>query len=205
MTAGERDQSIHVAHDLGWFDLAVATATERGVFFDYALLYPEPYAAEVEAAAREFDLEPALIEAVIRQESLYRSDVESSAGALGLMQLTPGTLRDIAQSLGDGSSAAGDPLDPAVNIRYGAARLSLMLERYDGHVVLALAAYNAGPAAVDRWLPDERVDGDVWLANVPYNETREYVRRVLWHTVVFASLRHDRVDARDWLREVEPN
>lgn len=204
MDAGERDQSVHVAHDLGWFDLAVATATERGVFFDYTLLYPRPYAAEVEAAAREFDLEPWLIDAVIRQESLYRRDAESSAGALGLMQLTRGTVADIARSLGESGSSNADPLDAGTNIRFGAARLARMLERYDGHIVPALAAYNAGPAAADRWLPTEPVDGDVWLENIPYNETREYVRRVLWNAVVFASLEHDRIDARDWLREVKP-
>jgi soluble lytic murein transglycosylase len=204
LDAPERDQSIYVARDLGWLDLAVATATERGVFFDYSLLYPRPYAREVEAAADEFDLDPWLIDAVIRQESLYRTDAESSAGALGLMQLTRATVRDIANSLGDASPASADPLDPATNIRLGAARLARMLERYDGHIVPALAAYNAGPAAVDRWLPSEPIDGDIWLENIPYNETREYVRRVLWHSVVFASLEGKRINARQWLRKVEP-
>lgn len=200
----ERDQSIHVARDLGWLDLAVATATERGVFFDYPLLYPRPFAADVEAAADEFDLAPSLIYAVIRQESLYRTDAESSAGGLGLMQLTRGTARDVTRSLGDRAPPGNDPLDPSVNIHIGAARLADMLERYDGHIVPALAAYNAGPAAADRWLPTEPVDGDIWLENVPYNETREYVRRVLWHTVVFESLDGDRINAREWLREVKP-
>lgn len=197
----EREQSIHVAMDLEWFDLAVATATELGIFYDYGLLYPRPYAAEVEAAADEFDLKPALIRAVMRQESLYRADAESSAGAQGLMQLMRGTAGDIARDLGE---SRGDLLDPAVNIRLGAARLARLIERYDGNVVPALAAYNAGPAAVDRWLPEAPLDGDVWLENVPFNETREYVRRVLWHTVVFEWLEDDRVNARDWLREIGP-
>ncbi|HUF73275.1 MAG TPA: transglycosylase SLT domain-containing protein [Gammaproteobacteria bacterium] len=200
----ERDQSVHVASDLGWFDLAVATATERGIFFDYVLLYPRPFADEIEAAADEFDLEPSLIYAVLRQESLYRTDAESSAGALGLMQLGAGTARDMARELGERATVDLDALDPATNIRLGAARLASMLDRFDGHLVVALAAYNAGPAAADRWLPDAPVDGDIWLENVPYNETREYVRRVLWHTVVFESFENDRVNARNWLREVEP-
>jgi soluble lytic murein transglycosylase len=201
---GERDQSVHLARDLEWLDLAVATATERGIFFDYALLYPRPFADTIEAAADEFGLEPSLIYAVVRQESLYRTDAESSAGALGLMQLRSGTAGDVARSLGDAAPAEVDRLDPATNVRLGAARLASMLDRFDGHLVPALAAYNAGPAAVDRWLPDAPMDGDLWLENVPYNETREYVRRVLWHTVVFESLEDDRVNARDWLRAVEP-
>jgi soluble lytic murein transglycosylase len=200
----EQLQSIHLAAGLDWYDLAVATATELGQFFDYALLYPRPYRDIVDAAAKEFDLPSALIYAVMRQESLYRADAESAAGALGLMQLTRGTAEDVARLSGLPGSRGRDLLDPANNIRLGAARLAQLIERYDGHIVPALAAYNAGPAAADRWLPPEPLDGDIWLENVPYNETREYVRRVLWHTVVFEWLDDRRVQARDWLRPVRP-
>jgi soluble lytic murein transglycosylase len=120
------------------------------------------------------------------------------------MQLGAGTARDVAGELGERAPVDLDALDPATNIRLGAARLAGLLDRFDGHLVVALAAYNAGPAAADRWLPDAPVDGDIWLENVPYNETREYVRRVLWHTIVFASFENDRINPRDWLREVEP-
>lgn len=203
-TPAERDQSVHLASELGWFDLAIATATELRIFYDYELLYPRPHAEAVDAAAREFDLEPALLYAVMRQESLYRPDAESAAGARGLMQLRPGTAAGIARSLGAGPPGTFDLLEPATNIRIGAAELARLLERYDGHLVVALAAYNAGPAAADRWLPPEPVAGDVWLENVPFNETRDYVRRVLWNIVVFEWLENDRVDARDWLEPVGP-
>jgi len=200
----ERAQSVHLAMTIGWFDLAVATATEHDVFFDYELLYPTPFAEAVEAAAREFDLERSLLFAVIRQESLYRVDAVSSAGATGLMQLQPGTAGDVARDLGNDAPSRVDLLDPAVNVRLGAARLAALIERFDDNIVPALAAYNAGPAAADRWLPPEPLDGDIWLENVPYNETREYVRRVLWHTVVFESLAGERLNPGDWLQEVEP-
>lgn len=203
LDAHERAQSIHLAMTLGWYDLAVATATELGVFNDYALLYPMPYADEVAAAAEEFDLEPALIYAVMRQESLFRVDAESSAGARGLMQLRAGTAQGAAARLGSAGPGNPDLLDPRTNIRLGAAELARLLERYDGGIAPALAAYNAGPAAADRWLPAEPVAGDVWLENVPFNETREYVRRVLWHSVVFDWLDGGRgTDAREWLEEV---
>lgn len=204
MSPARRTQAVHVARDLGWLDLAIAAATEQGIFFDYELLYPRPYAAAVQAAADEFDLDPSLIYAVMRQESLYRADAESPAGARGLMQVRRGTAADIASGLENFGPGPIDLLDPSTNIRLGAARLRLMLDRYDDHVVLALAAYNAGPAAADRWLPDRPMASDVWLANVPYNETREYVRRVLWHTVVFESLENRRVNVRHWLQNVEP-
>jgi soluble lytic murein transglycosylase len=200
----ERRQSIHLAAEIAWYDLAIVTATELGIFFDYTLLYPRPYVDEIEAAADEFDVEPSLIYAVMRQESLYRPDAVSGAGATGLMQLQRGTAGDVARNLGDAAPATVDVLDPPTNIRLGTARLASMLDRYDGHIVPALAAYNAGPAATDRWLPDSAIDGDVWLENIPYNETREYVRRVLWHSVVFEWLNDDHVNAREWLREVEP-
>jgi soluble lytic murein transglycosylase len=200
----ERRQSVHLAADIGWYDLAIVTATELGIFFDYQLLYPTPYREQIEAAADEFDIEPSLIQAVMRQESLYRPDVVSGAGAIGLMQLLRGTATDVARTLGHPAPASVDVLDPATNIRLGAARLASMLARYDGHIVPALAAYNAGPSAADRWLPDTGMDADIWLEDVPFNETREYVRRVLWHSVVFAWRNDERVDARDWLREIEP-
>jgi soluble lytic murein transglycosylase len=202
--AEERAQSIHLAMTIGWFDLAVATATEHDVFFDYELLYPTPFTEAVESAAREFGLERSLLYAVIRQESLYRVDAVSSAGATGLMQLRPGTARDVARDLGADAPSRVDLLDPTVNVRLGAARLAALLERFDDGIVPALAAYNAGPAAADRWLPPEPLDGDIWLENVPYNETREYVRRVLWHTVVFESLAGSRLNPGHWLQEVEP-
>jgi soluble lytic murein transglycosylase len=198
----DRAQSIHLAFNLGWYDLAIATATELGIYFDYELLYPRPHAAAVAAAAAESGLDPWLIHAVMRQESLYRADAESPAGALGLMQLQRGTAREVSRQLGITVAGGLDPLVPEAGIRLGAARLASLIERYEGHIVPALAAYNAGPAAVDRWLPEEPVAGDVWLENVPFNETREYVRRVLWHSVVFAWLAGERVDARGWLQEI---
>lgn len=204
LTASESAQAARLSAELGWFDVTIAMATELGIFYDYELLFPRPFADEVEAAADEFDIDVSLIYAVMRQESLYRPDAESSAGARGLMQLTPSTARNIVATFDDVPGGNFDLLDPALNIRLGTAELARLLERYDGHIVPALAAYNAGPGAADRWLPDSELPADVWLENVPFNETREYVRRVLWNSVVFEWLEDDRVNARDWLEPVQP-
>ena len=80
-----------------------------------------------------------------------------------------------------------------------------MLDRFDGQLPLALAAYNAGPGAVQRWLPARAMDPDIWIENIPYNETRTYVLRILWHTIVFAWLRDPQArDTQDWLNAVKP-
>jgi soluble lytic murein transglycosylase len=90
--------------------------------------------------------------------------------------------------------------DPAVNVPLGAAELRAMLDRFDGVLPVALAAYNAGPNAAARWLPPSARDADVWIENIPYNETRTYVQRVLWHSVVFAWLASgEPQDTQSWL------
>jgi soluble lytic murein transglycosylase len=196
-------QAIHLAARLEVYDIAVSMATSHGQFNDYALLYPRPYPDEVAAAARMTNVEPYLLYGVLRQESLFRPDASSSAGALGVAQLTPATARETARRWSLPAPNRDDLLDPTVNITLGAARVAELLERFDGKLPVALGAYNAGEAAAARWLPARAIDSDVWIENIPYNETRAYVRRVLWHSVVFKWLetgRPQRVD--DWLGKI---
>lgn len=200
-----RPQAIHLAARWGWYHQAVAVATGEQVFNDYALLYPRPYDAEVAAAAELSGLPVPLIYGVIRQESLYRSDALSSAGARGLMQMLPETARRTARQWSRSPPAPDSLFDPAVNVLLGAAHLKDLLTRFDGQLPLALAAYNAGPGAAQRWLPARPLDPDIWIENIPYNETRTYVQRILWHTVVFAWLPGQQPqDTRSWLTSVKP-
>lgn len=118
-----------------------------------------PYAAEIDAAAARYGLDPALLAGLIRQESGFDPNARSGAGAVGLTQLMPGT----AAALG-----VADPTDPAQSIDGGARYLRQMLDRFGGDPIKALAAYNAGPGAVER-------SGGV----PPYSETQTYVQRVL--------------------------
>lgn len=120
---------------------------------------PSRYSNIIQTAAQRNHLDPALLDAVIGQESGFRADVVSGAGAVGLMQLMPATARELGVS---------DPFDPAQNVEGGAKYLRSLLDRYDGRLDLALAAYNAGPGAVDRF-------GGV----PPYRETQEYVSSVM--------------------------
>jgi soluble lytic murein transglycosylase len=188
-----RSQAIHLAAQWGWYDQAVATATQQRIFNDYALLYPQPYDREVQNAARMTSLPPELIYGLLRQESLYRADAVSSAGARGLLQLLPETARSTARAWKQPLPSTQDLLNPRVNVPLGAAQLRMLHDRFNGQTPVALAGYNAGPNAAARWLPPETIDADIWVENIPYNETRTYVQRVLWHSLVFA-----------WLRTGEP-
>jgi soluble lytic murein transglycosylase len=148
-------------------------------------------------------LEPHVLYGVLRQESLFRPDAASSAGAFGIAQLTPATARETARRWRLPVPTRSDLFDPTVNITLGAARVAELLERFDRQLPAALGAYNAGEAAAKRWLPPHAIDSDVWIENIPYNETRAYVRRVLWHSLVFRWLETGRSQsARDWLGEI---
>lgn len=193
-------QAVHLAAQLEIYDVAVATATSHGRFNDYALLYPRPHADAVAAAVKLTDVEPPLLYGVMRQESLFRTDAASSAGALGIAQLTPGTARDTARRWELPAPQRSELFDPAVNITLAAAHVAELLRRFDSALPVAVGAYNAGEAAARRWLPDKSVDSDVWIENIPYNETRAYVRRVLWHSLVYRWLETGEPQStRDWI------
>jgi soluble lytic murein transglycosylase len=141
---------------------------------------------------------------VLRQESLFRADAASSAGALGVAQLTPQTARETARRWKLPAPTRADLFDPRINITLGAARVAELLEQFDEQLPVALGAYNAGASAAARWLPPRSTDSDVWIENIPYNETRAYVRRVLWHSLVFAWLETGRPQSTvDWLRKID--
>lgn len=200
-----KTQAIHLAARWGLYDIAVATATSQGVFNDYPLLYPRPFHDEVKAATKLTALDQPLLYGVLRQESLFRPDATSLAGALGLAQLRHATAQITAGLWQLPAPSRADLYDPATNIRLGAARLTTLLKKYDAEIPVALAAYNAGENAAERWLPEQPIDSDIWIENIPYNETRAYVRRVLWHSVVFDWLEHGRPKStRRWLGQVNP-
>ncbi len=185
MSEADKLAAALLAHDWDWHDRAVYTVAGTSFRGDYALRFPMPFAEHVSAAARDFTLEPALIYGVLRRESAYRADARSRAGALGLMQLMPGTARGVARALGTQVQRA-DLLRPATNIRFGSKYFRDMLDRFGENQALAAAAYNAGPHRVQRWLPRERArSADAWVDTLPFRETRGYVRAVLAYATIF--------------------
>jgi soluble lytic murein transglycosylase len=133
------------------------------------LWYPLRYSDIVRGHARNYDLNPALLAAVIEQESKFNADAKSSAGAIGLMQLQPATAKGIALRTGGTKFVLSDLYNPEINVRYGAWYLHHLLLKYRNEQ-LALAAYNAGQENVDRW----RAEGE----GVQFPETRAYIDKV---------------------------
>lgn len=134
------------------------------------LWYPLRYASIVRGHATQEHLDPALLAAVIESESKFDPDARSSAGAVGLMQLTPATAKGIAEYTGGTAFRLSDLTDPEINVRYGSWYLRRLLDKYRGNERLALAAYNAGEQNVDAW----RAAGE----GIQFPETRAYVDRV---------------------------
>jgi peptidoglycan lytic transglycosylase len=144
--------------------------------FDHAineLTLPLQHEDVIRQQAREKDVDAALIAAVIYAESKFQ-DQESSAGARGLMQITPEAAATIAKNSEATSFELNDLGDPEINIRYGTFLLHELLERYDGDEAAALAAYNAGPGNADKW-----GGADLSVEDIPFPETRAYVEEVL--------------------------
>jgi soluble lytic murein transglycosylase len=135
-------------------------------------IYPLRYEETIRQASEENDLEPAFVAAVIYTESRFRPDVKSHQGAYGLMQLLPQSARYIERN----SGIEGDFRDPQVNIRLGTWFLGYLNDRYDGDERLMLAAYNSGEGSVDAWTSDKGFDIE---KDIPYKETRQYVKRAL--------------------------
>jgi soluble lytic murein transglycosylase len=175
-----------VGQRLGLVTESIFTLARSDYWDDIDLRFPLLYTELVGERAEAHGLPPEWVYAVIRQESAFDADVASHAGAVGLMQLMPGTARDMARAAGLSAPGRMDLIDPALNIALGTRYLALMRERFGGNQVLATAAYNAGPGAVSRWLPDAPVAADLWLSEIPYRETRDYVRRVLTYRVIYA-------------------
>jgi len=155
--------------------LAVAYLIANGTF-DHAikeLTLPLHHEDVIRQQANEKGVDAALIAAVIYSESKF-SDAESSAGARGLMQITPEAAATIARNSNATTFELKDLGDPEINIRYGTFLLRELLDRYDGDEAAALAAYNAGPGNADKW-----GGADLNVADIPFPETRAYVEEVL--------------------------
>ena len=151
-------------------------------------IWPWPRRGAVEAEAREFGVDPMLFAGLVRQESTFDLEALSRAGARGLAQLMPVTAAQAARGL-DVTFYPEWLTVPDLNLHLGASHLGMLLRRYHGRVEVAIAAYNAGPVPVDRWIARPGAeDADQFIEQIPYPETRSYVRSVLRNRAIYRAL-----------------
>jgi len=197
--------AARLARDWHWPAVAIATVATAGEWDDMALRFPVLYWEDIETNARQHQLSPALLLGIIRQESAFDPYAESSASARGLMQVLPETGRQMAELLRDDGSKTRDLFQPASNIRYGSYYVRRLLNQFDNHPMLAIAAYNAGPGRVKRWRPAKTLPADIWMETIPYKETRNYVASVMAYALLYQQ-RLQKQDLRmvDMMADVRP-
>ena len=178
--------AAQLANKWGWHDRSIITLALAQHWDDLELRFPLAHKKYIEQQAKREKINPAWAFAVIRQESAFTTDARSSAGALGLMQLMPRTAQQVARSLRIKRHKRQDLLNSNVNIRLGIRYLRKLSQHFTGNSVLATAAYNAGQWRVKGWLPkEEPQNADLWIENVPFTETRKYIKRVLTYTIIY--------------------
>ena len=182
--AGRQALAI-IAGRLDWSDRPIMTLAQQKSWHDLQLRFPLAHESLFEQAARKTRISKNWIYGVARQESAFMYDARSPVGATGLMQLMPSTARSVSRQQRIKYSKKR-LLDPAYNIRLGSSYLKQLLTRYKGNRVLATAAYNAGPGSVNRWLKKFSGPLDVWIERIPYQETREYVQKVLAYSTIYS-------------------
>ena len=150
-------------------------------------MYPLSYYNYVQKYSNEYDVDKYLVLAIIKAESNFNEEAESSKGAKGLMQIVETTAVEIAESL-EMNTESLDILDPETNINLGTKYISMMIEKYDC-IELALAAYNAGSGNVDSWIEEGTLQPDGSdIENIPYKETNNYVRKILRDYKIYMDL-----------------
>ncbi|WP_423222045.1 transglycosylase SLT domain-containing protein [Ideonella lacteola] len=169
------------------WDRCINTSERTKSEIDVEQRFPMPMRAEVLAKAKDIDLDPAYVYGLIRQESRFIMDARSHVGASGLMQIMPATARWTAKKIGLDYKPTMIT-DRDTNLRLGTAYLKLVLDDLSGSQAMAAAAYNAGPGRPRRWREGPVVEPAIWAENIPINETRDYVKKVLSNATIYAGL-----------------
>ncbi len=170
----------------GWHDQAIITSAKIGYYDDLDVRFPLAFYQQLKRGAKRQFIDLAWVYGIIRQESIFRTGANSRVGARGLMQLMPATARLVARKIGLQLKSSAQLTDIDTNISLGTGYLQQMLERFDGNHMLATAAYNAGPGRAESWLSGKScMPADLWVEMIPFDETRNYVRRVLFYTRIY--------------------
>ena len=175
-----------IACDREIWDRCINTSDRTRTEFDLTQRFPTPFRADITTRAREIGLDAAYVYGLIRQESRFLTNARSGVGASGLMQVMPATARWTAKKIGLAYTAELIA-DRDTNLRLGTAYLKLVLDEFGGSQPLAAAAYNAGPGRPRKWRDGPQLEPAIWAENIPFHETRDYVKKVLSNASYYAS------------------
>jgi soluble lytic murein transglycosylase len=187
---GEREllAAARLACDNEIWDRCINTSELTTQAQDYSQRFPMPHQSAVVKRATEIGLDPAYVYGLIRQESRFVTDARSGVGASGLMQVMPATARWTARKIGLTDFKPNQINERDTNITIGTAYLKLALDDFEGSLPMAAAAYNAGPNRPRAWREGPVLPGEIWAENIPFDETRDYVKRVLANTTAYAAI-----------------
>lgn len=187
---GEREllAAAQLACDSAIWDRCINTSERTPNAMDFAQRFPMPFRDAVTKRSSEIGLDPAYVYGLIRQESRFIMDARSVVGASGLMQIMPATARETARFIGLTGFTANQINDRETNIIIGTAYLKRALDDFGGSMAMAAAAYNAGPSRPRNWRNGPQLEAAIWAENVPFTETRDYVKKVLSNTTNYAAV-----------------
>ena len=191
MTDRELLAAAQFACDRQIWDRCINTSERTRSDIDFEQRFPTPFRDAVVPRAQSINLDPAYVYGLIRQESRFIMDARSGVGASGLMQVMPATAKWTANKIGLTGFTADQINDRDTNITIGTAYLKLALDDLGGSMAMAAAAYNAGPGRPRSWRGQSGapvLDAAIWAENVPFSETRDYVKKVLSNTTNYAAL-----------------
>ena len=177
---------LALRHDI--YDRAISTAERSSANANFELRYLTPYRDIIEPQVHNQGLDMSWVYGLMRQESRFVIPARSSVGAQGLMQVMPATGKWVASKIGLRDYHPGRLGDPETNVLLGTSYMRLILEGLDNHPVLASAGYNAGPGRARRWRDDKPLEGAIYAETIPFDETRDYVRKVMANTVIYAAM-----------------
>ena len=170
------------------WDRAINTADRTQVQHNYQLRYIAPFSDQVRPKADQLALDSGWVYGLMRQESRFVTNAKSSVGARGLMQLMPATAKWVAKKIQLANFQPARVADMDTNVTLGTNYLKMVLDSLDNHPVLASAAYNAGPGRARRWRADQPLEGAIYAETIPFNETRDYVKKVMSNALYYKTL-----------------
>jgi peptidoglycan lytic transglycosylase len=186
LTTYQMQMAAALVTQWGWHDRAIFAMNRAQAYDNLVLRFPILFENIFDKYAKKRNIDRSWVYGLARAESAFIEDVKSPAGALGLMQVMPKTGAQTAKSIGLKNFKTYKLTQAETNIPIGTAYMKQMLDKFDGNMVLATAAYNAGPHRVNKWLPKNGcIEPDVWIEQIPFNETRKYVRRVLFFANIY--------------------